>query len=67
MRYKFYTFQYVGTLGGPAGQSSPILALMYSKPPSINLPNFVNFVDGVTDKSSKRQVSACIPRGDNKG
>ena len=38
------------------GQSSPVLALMCSKAPSINLPNFVNFVDGVTAKTVNAKI-----------
>jgi len=30
-------------------------SLMYSKPPSINLPNFVDFVDGVTDSHKQNK------------
>jgi len=56
----FYTLQSFDAKGDPLGHSSPILALMYSNAPSINLlnfvpfryllPNFVDFFDGVTDK-----------------
>jgi len=38
----FYTLQYFGARGGP-GQSSPTLAMIYSKAPSISLPNFTPF------------------------
>jgi len=43
--------------GDHLGQSSPILALIYSKAPCINLPNFIDFVDGVTDK---KQYTICL-------
>jgi len=50
----FYTLQYFDVPVRPLVQSSPTLALVYSKAPSINLPNFVDFVDGVNGtKNSK--------------
>jgi len=42
-RYNFYTLHYFGAPGDPSGQSSPIWVVMYSKAPSIKLPNFVLF------------------------
>jgi len=38
-------------------ESSPIWVVMYSEARSINLPNFVDFVDGLTDKNHKRYMS----------
>jgi len=66
-RYNFFTpFSTLTAQGDPLYKSSPILAMMHSKAPSTNLPNFVDFVDGVTDKNSKRYVSAIrIPCGDS--
>jgi len=67
----FYTLQYFGVPGGPLGQSSSVPALMYSKAllsicqissPSDNLstgyllPNFVDFVESVTDKKTVNDI-----------
>jgi len=69
----FYTLQYFGAPGDSLGQSSRVLELIYSKAHlsicqisshSDNLstryllPNFVDFVENVTDKNSKRHVSS---------
>jgi len=48
----FYTLQYFGAPGDLLGQNSPISAMMYSKAPSINLPNFVPFWQPVYEISS---------------
>jgi len=39
----FTSFSILETQGDPLGQSSPFLTLLYSKAPSINLPNIVMF------------------------
>jgi len=39
--------------GDPFGQSSPLWVATYSKAPSINVPNFVEFVDGEIHKNTK--------------
>jgi len=67
-RWIFYTIQYFGASETPMRQSSPILILMYSKAPTsicqvslrsdkpstrYRLPNFVYFVDCLTQKTAQ--------------
>jgi len=51
--YNFYTLQYFGAPGRLPGPKFTNLGLN-RKAPSTKLPNFLDFVDGVTDKNSKR-------------
>jgi len=46
----FYTLQYFGALAGHGSK--------FTKALSIKMPNFADFVDGMTDKNRKRHVSA---------
>jgi len=48
----FYALQYFGVPGGPLGQSSPILAMMYIRDGTTNVPNFVLFWQPVYEISA---------------
>jgi len=59
----FYTLQCFSAQGQLMCQKSTNLVVMYSKAPSIKLPNFIDFVDGVTDRQTKtvNDVVSALP------
>jgi len=54
----FTPFSILAPQGDLLGKSSSIWILMYCKAANINLPNFVDFFNGETDKNSKCCVCA---------